>query len=150
MADASAAQTARPAAGQRGLTSGPPDEAEIDSYIAVHPDNTVTIFAGYVDLGQGGPTALRQIAAEELDLDFDQVLTVRMDTFVSTNGFTAASRTAGIGGTQLRAAAAEARRALLTLASERLKAPVRELSVAKGVVSVKADPQRSISYGALL
>ena len=109
---------------QRGLVSGPPDPAQVDSYVAIHPDNTATIFAGYVELGQGGPTALRQIAAEELDLDLDQVKDVRADTFVSTNGFTAASRTAGIGGTELRAAAAEARRVLLDLASERLKAPV--------------------------
>src|SRR5438876_8218035 len=144
----SVAETASAQAGGatvvRGVLSGPPDEAEIDSYIAVHPDNTVTIFSGYVDLGQGGPTALRQIAAEELDLDFNQVLTVRMDTFVSTNGFTAASRTAGIGGTQLRAAAAEARRVLLTLAAERLKVPVQELTVFRGVVSVTTDAARSV------
>ena len=145
-----AAQTGRSVVAQRGVVSGPPDEAEIDSFVAVHPDSTVTIFAGYVELGQGGPTALRQVAAEELDLDFDQVSTVRMDTFVSTNGFTAASRTAGIGGTQLRAAAAEARRALLTLASERLKAPIEQLTVTTGVVSLKTDPQRSVSYGELL
>src|SRR5262245_23686890 len=150
MAEVSPAQTGRPAGVLRGIVSGPPDEAEIDSYIAVHPNNIVTIFAGYVELGQGGPTALRQIAAEELDLDFDQVSDVRMDTFVSTNGFTAASRTAGIGGTQLRAAAAEARRVLLTLASERLKVPMQELAVAKGVVSLKSDPTRAISYGELL
>ena len=61
------------AAAQRGLVSGPPDPAQVDSYIAIHPDNTATIFAGYVELGQGGPTALRQVAAEELDLDLDQV-----------------------------------------------------------------------------
>jgi nicotinate dehydrogenase subunit B len=150
MAETASAQAGATAATRRGVLSGPPDEAEIDSYIAVHPNNTVTIFSGYVDLGQGGPTALRQIAAEELDLDFDQVLTVRVDTFVSTNGFTAASRTAAIGGTQLRAAAAEARRVLLTLAAERLKTPVQELTVAKGVVSVRTDSARSISYGELL
>src|SRR5438128_3605243 len=137
VAETASAQAGGTAAARRGILSGPPDEAEIDSYIAVHPDNTVTIFSGYVDLGQGGPTALRQIAAEELDLDFDQVLTVRADTFVSTNGFTAASRTAAIGGTQLRAAAAEARRVLLTLAAERLKVPVQELTVFRGVVSVR-------------
>jgi CO/xanthine dehydrogenase Mo-binding subunit len=150
MADMLAAQTARTVVEKRGVVSGPPDAAEIDAYLAVHPDNTVTLFTGYVELGQGGPTALQQIAAEELDLDFDQVSTVRMDTFVTTDGFTAASRTAGIGGTQLRAAAAEARRTLLTLASERLKAPIDQLTVIKGVVSVKTDRQRSVSYGDLL
>ena len=135
---------------QRGVVSGPPDPAQIDSYIAIHPDNTATLFAGYVELGQGGPTALRQVAAEELDLDLDQVKDVRADTFVSTNGFTAASRTAGIGGTEIRAAAAEARRVLVTLASERLKAPASDLVVAKGVVSVRGNAQRSVTYAELL
>ena len=135
---------------QRGVVSGPPDPAQVDSYVAIHPDNTATIFAGYVELGQGGPTALRQVAADELDLDLDQVKDVRADTFVSTNGFTAASRTAGIGGTELRAAVAEARRVLLSLASERLKAPVQDLTVTKGVVSVRADAKRSVTYADLL
>src|SRR5882672_7505737 len=83
--------------GERGVKSGPPDPGEVDSYLAVHANNTATLFAGYVDLGQGGPTALRQIAAEELDLEFGQVLMASNDTFVTTNGFTAASRTIGIG-----------------------------------------------------
>jgi nicotinate dehydrogenase subunit B len=135
---------------QRGVTSGPPDEAEVDAFIAVNPDNTVTIYAGYVEIGQGGPTALRQIAAEELDLDFDQVLTVRNDTFVCTNGLTAASMTVAIGGTKLRAAASEARRVLLTLAAERLNTPIQDLVVAQGVVSVRSAPHRTVSYGDLL
>jgi CO/xanthine dehydrogenase Mo-binding subunit len=145
-----AAQAPLTAAGARGAVSGPPDEAELDSYIAVHPNNTVTIFSGYVELGQGGPTALRQIAAEELDLDFDQVQTVRNDTFVCTNGATYASMTVGVGGVKLRAAAAEARRVLLSLAAERLGAAVEELIVVRGVVAVKSAPQRSITYGDLL
>jgi nicotinate dehydrogenase subunit B len=132
------------------VKSGPPDPAEVDSYLAVHPNNTATLFAGYVDIGQGGPTALLQIAAEELDLEFSQVSMADNDTFVCTNGFTAASRSIGIGGVEVRAAAAEARRALLTLASERLKAPVQDLVVAKGVVSVKNDARRSVTYGELL
>jgi hypothetical protein len=47
-------------------------------------------------------------------------------------------------------AAAEARRVLLSLASERLKVPVQDLTVARGVVSVRRDPQRSVTYGELL
>ena len=38
-AETVAAQSTAPA---RGSVSGPPDDAEIDSYIAVHPNNTVT------------------------------------------------------------------------------------------------------------
>jgi CO/xanthine dehydrogenase Mo-binding subunit len=134
----------------RGLVSGPPDPNEVDSYIAINADNTATIYSGYAELGQGGPTALLQIAAEELDLDFDQVKTVTVDTFVSTNGLTLASRTAAIGGNETRAAAAEARRVLLELASARLDAPVDDLGVAKGVVAVRGDPRRSVTYADLV
>src|SRR6516225_1363407 len=149
--EALTAQPPLPApASPRGVVSGPPDEAQLDSYFAIHPNNTVTIFSGYVELGQGGPTALRQIAAEELGLDFEQVLTVRNDTFVCTNGATYASMTVGVGGVKLRAAATEARRALLTLASERLRVPLEDLNVEKGVVRTKSDPQRSVTYGELL
>jgi CO/xanthine dehydrogenase Mo-binding subunit len=150
LGDVPAARGLGAAALARGVLSGPPDDAEVDSYLAVHADNTVTIFSGYVELGQGGPTALRQIAAEELDLEFGQVSTVQDDTFVSTDGFTAASMTVAVGGTKLRAAAAEARRVLLGLASEKLGAPLMDLEVKQGVVSVKGDAQRSTTYGDLL
>ena len=152
LADRAAAQAPGDRASDvpRGLVSGPPDPGQVDSYIAIHPDNTATLYTGYVELGQGGPTAMRQVAAEELDLDLEQVKTVRVDTFVSTNGFTAASRTAAIGGTETRAAAAEARRVLLEMASERLKTPVRDLVIAKGVVSARSDPQRSVTYAELV
>jgi len=152
IADTAAAQAQGGGASdvQRGLVSGPPDPGQVDSYIAIHPDNTATIYTGYVELGQGGPTALRQIAAEELDLDIDQVKDARVDTFVSTNGFTAASRTAAIGGTETRAAAAEARRVLLEMASERLKTPMRDLTVTRGVVSVRSDPRRTVTYADLV
>jgi CO/xanthine dehydrogenase Mo-binding subunit len=145
------ARGGRAAAVRRGLVSGPPDPTQVDSYIAIHADNTATIYCGYVELGQGGPTALRQVAAEELDLDFEQVKTAPVvDTFASTDGFTAASRTAAIGGTEIRAAAAEARRVLLELGAERLGAGVEELTVTKGVVSVGGNTRRSVTYADLV
>src|ERR1700756_2758718 len=44
-AETLAAQSAAKIQGARGTVSGPPDDAEIDSYIEVHPNNTVTIFS---------------------------------------------------------------------------------------------------------
>jgi CO/xanthine dehydrogenase Mo-binding subunit len=134
---------------RRGVVAGPPARDEIDSYIAIHPDNTATIYTGYVELGQGGPTAILQVAAEELELGFDQVRAARVDTSVSTEGFTAAARTAAVGCTETRAAAAEARRALLMAASAELMEPVENLTVAAGVVSVQSDPRRSVTYADL-
>ena len=46
-----------------------PDPALLDSWIAIHPNNTATILIGKVELGQGTTTGMLQIAGEELDLD---------------------------------------------------------------------------------
>ena len=109
----------------RPLVAGPPDQKLIDTWIAIHADSTATIFIGFVELGQGASTALLQIAAEELDLEMSQVSSVRLDTHVTPNqGATVASASIDRGGPQIRAAAAEARLALLTLASAKLDAPI--------------------------
>ncbi|MCL2430867.1 MAG: molybdopterin-dependent oxidoreductase, partial [Alphaproteobacteria bacterium] len=121
--------------------SASPDPGEIDSWIAVHADNTASVVFGKCELGQGSTTGMLQIAGEELDLDMSQLSAVRLDTHVTPDqGATTSSSTIERGGPQLRAAAAEARRALLRLASARLDAPVSELTVEKGVVSVVGQP----------
>jgi CO/xanthine dehydrogenase Mo-binding subunit len=130
---------------------GPPDPGLIDSWVAVHADNTATIIFGKCELGQGNTTGMLQIAGEELDLDIGQLAAVRLDTHVTPDqGATSSSSSIERGGPQLRAAAAEARAALLRLAAARLNAPVDALSVASGVVSVAGNPGRAVKYGELL
>jgi len=46
----------------------------------VGEDNTVTVFTGKAELGQGILTALTQIAADELDVGIEQVRMVSADT----------------------------------------------------------------------
>ena len=69
----------------RGTVAGPPDAKQIDTWIAIHADNTATVYIGFAELGQGASTALLQVAAEELDLDLTQVKTVQLDTTVTPN-----------------------------------------------------------------
>src|SRR5580700_1103479 len=115
---------------------GPPDAKLIDTWLAIHADNTATIFIGFAELGQGNSTALLQVAAEELDMEMSQLKTVRLDTNVTPNqGGTYSSASIQRGGPQVRTAAAEARQALLQLASKKLNSPVSGLTVSKGVVS---------------
>jgi nicotinate dehydrogenase subunit B len=98
-----------------------PDPELLDSWIAVHADNTATVFMGKVELGQGTTTGMLQIAAEELDLAMSQVSAARVDTNVTPNqGPAVASLSIMDNGPQLRAAAAEARQALLRLAAARI------------------------------
>jgi nicotinate dehydrogenase subunit B len=135
----------------RGAVAGPPDPKLIDTWLAIHSDNTATVFIGFADLGQGASTALLQIAAEELDLDLSQVKSVGLDTNITPNqGGTYSSASVNRGGPQIRAAAAEARQALLQLAAKKLEAPVDRLVVSKGVVSVNGTPGRTVTYGEVL
>jgi nicotinate dehydrogenase subunit B len=150
LGDLSIAQE-RARSGVRAAAPGPPDAKLIDTWIAIHADNTATVYIGYVELGQGASTALLQIAAEELDLDMSQVSAVRNDTHVTPNqGATVASAAIERGGPTIRSAAAEARQALLALASQRLGVPADRLTVLSGVVSVAGDSTKSVKYGELL
>ncbi len=140
-----------PAMAARGDAAGPPDPSMINSWIAVHADSTATIYLGKGEFGQGNTTGLLQIAGEELDLDMSQLKWVALDTNVTPNqGATVSSSSIHRGGPQARAAAAEARQALLALASTRLGVQAGSLVVAKGVVSIDGHPTQSVTYGELL
>jgi nicotinate dehydrogenase subunit B len=137
------------AAGAR--TPDRPDAAQLDSWLAVSRNGTVTAFTGRVDFGQRKRTAFAQIVAEELDVPFESVVMVMGDTSRTVNqGASTASDGILNGARPLRHAAAEARRVLLELASKKFGVPAPELSVANGVVSVAADPSKKISYAELI
>jgi len=127
------------------------DLRQIDTWLAIHSDNTATVYIGFAELGQGASTALLQVAAEELDLDMSQVKSVPLDTNVTPNqGGTYSSAAINRGSPQIRTAAAEARLALLQLASARLNVPVERLQVTRGSVSVTGGTGQSVSYGELI
>jgi len=144
---------AQAAAAARGAAAGPPDPKQIDTWLAVHSDNTATVYVGYVELGQGSTTSLLQISAEELDLDMSQVSTVRLDTNLTPNqGGTYSSSSIARGSPAIRTAAAEARQALLQMAAQKLGAPIERLVVSKGVVTVggMGGESSSVTYGELV
>ena len=60
------------------------DAARLDAWLAIHPDNTATLFTGKIEQGNGSPNALAQIAAEELDFPFERLSVVMGTTSGST------------------------------------------------------------------
>jgi CO/xanthine dehydrogenase Mo-binding subunit len=127
------------------------DPASLDSWLKVAQDGSVTVFTSKVDLGTGIETALTQIVADELDVPFKKIKMDVGDTAKTINqDGTWGSRTIERGGPQLRQAAAAARRELLKLASKRLGAPVENLTVTDGVVSVVGNASKKVSYGTLI
>ena len=142
------AQVAKSAELPRSIQSNP----DLDRWIRIDPDRTITIFSGKVEIGQGIGTAVAQITAEELDVALDKICLGVMATDHSPDeGLTAGSMSVEMSGNALRVAAAEARHYLLSLAHEVLEAEVaaEALIVEDGVVR---DPVsgRETDYWALM
>src|SRR5579872_213919 len=106
-----------PAPGGRGPATAPP-APEVDGFLAVHADGTVTIFTSKVDVGTGLATAFRQTAAEELGIPVERFKVVEGDTATTPNhGGTGGSSGIPRGAADIRRVAATARQALLDMAA---------------------------------
>ena len=135
----------------QATASGEPDPTQLDSWIAIREDGTITVFTSKVELGTGIETALAQIAAEELDVSWRKIKVDMGDTEKTIDqATTSGSRTIERAGPQIRQAAAAARKELLRLASEKLGAPAEKLTVRDGVVGVTGNPSKRISYAQLV
>ncbi len=130
---------------------GLPRPDQLDSYLAIAPDGGVTVFFGKIDGGQGLDVAIAQIVAEELDVAPGRVRVEMGDTRHSVNQG-GASNASGIsqGAIPLRHAAAEARLLLVEAAAQAWAVPTTALLVQDGVISVRTDPARRTTYGALI
>src|SRR5947207_2786592 len=134
-----ASSIAQVVAGADRALGKPLDVNDVDGFLAVNPDSSITVYCGKVDLGQGLRIAIRQMAAEELGLDVGAITLIEGDTALTPDqGPTAGSSGIMRGGVQIRQAAATAREALLRLASERTGKPANELECAGGMVRSKS------------
>jgi CO/xanthine dehydrogenase Mo-binding subunit len=128
-----------------------PDYRQLDSWIVIHQDNTATFYVGKTDCGQGTGTAFRQMMADELDIAYDKTACIMGSTDITVDqGGSGGSDAIQTDGWPMRRVAAEARRVLLEMASARFAVPVAALAVSDAVITVKADPSRRVTYGALI
>ena len=58
---------------------------ELDTWIRIHADGTVTLRTGKVEIGLGIKTAIAMIGAEELDVSIDRIRVRTADTASSPN-----------------------------------------------------------------
>jgi nicotinate dehydrogenase subunit B len=135
-----------------------PDINQIDSWITLGADNTVTLKMSQIEVGNGITTGFLQVLAEELDMDISQMYYGRYEnqpTFAPHADTWIAVSTGGEGGSnamsgqgpKIRNVGALVRGALLSMASAKLGVPVAQLSVDKGVVS---GGGQSVKYGDLM
>ncbi len=108
----------------------------LQAWVRIAPDGRITVLTGRVELGQGVLTAMRQIAADELDIAPDSLTLLSGDTAETANeGVTAGSQSIRFGGEALGIACADVRATLLRVAAEAWNQPAATLTVADGVIS---------------
>ena len=135
-----------------GVATRPPLKGDqLSSYITIEADGTVVAYYGKIDGGQGLGTAIAQMVAEEIDVAYERVRVVMGDSALTLDmGGASAAIGVSHGGTMLRRTAAETRRLLVEMASEKLGVPASQLTVTDGVVHAVADNAKRVSYAELI
>ncbi len=148
--DAAAAERLTAALGSPGGDSGPPTPTDqIAAWLHIGADDSVTVFTGKVEIGQGIRTSLAQELAEELRVPLASVQMVMGDTDLTPYDMgTFGSMSTPRMGPLLRKAGASARELLIGLAAARWNVARTSVEAADGRV-VHAATGRSASYGQL-
>jgi len=130
---------------------------EANAFVNIGADNTVTVVAKHLEMGQGAYTGLATLVAEELDADWSQVRVVGAPVDAKRYGNKALGGGQGTGGSTsiassydlMREAGAKARAMLVAAAATQWNVPAAEITVSKGVVSHAAS-KKSAKFGALV
>jgi isoquinoline 1-oxidoreductase subunit beta len=130
-------------------SEGPAKEADINAYVTIAPDNSVTIMSKVPEIGQGIKTSLPMIVAEELDADWSTVHIVQapLDAKLYGAQFAGGSFSTPLNWEPLRRAGAAARAMLITAAALTWKVPESQITTSAG--KVMASDGRSMTYGQL-
>lgn len=121
---------------------------DINGYIKIGDTGMVTIYSPNPEIGQNVRTSMPMIVAEELDVDWKNVVVEQapLNTGFYQNQFAGGSLSIRLSWNALRMAGATGRRMLLEAAAKEWGIPVSELMVSQGVIKEKSG-ERSITYG---
>ncbi|MBB4515563.1 xanthine dehydrogenase family protein molybdopterin-binding subunit [Paraburkholderia fungorum] len=143
--------------GRRALAATMPDATFApNAFLRVAPDNSVTVIAKHVEMGQGAYTGIATIVAEELDANWQDVRVESAPADAKRYANLAFGTIQGTGGSsamanswmQLREAGAKARAMLVSAAAAQWQVPASELTTLDGSVH-HAATNRTATYGSL-
>jgi aerobic carbon-monoxide dehydrogenase large subunit len=118
--------------------------------VKVGADGKIYVFTGAASQGQGQETALGQICADYLGVDFNNVRVVTGDSAGIPHGVgTFASRVMVTAGNAIAQAAQQVREKALQLAATKLECSSDDLSIVNGEVFVKGSAEKKITLKAL-
>jgi isoquinoline 1-oxidoreductase beta subunit len=129
----------------------PPSEwFDINAYIKIGDNGLVTLYSPNPEIGQNVKTSMPLIVAEELDVDWNDVVVEQADlnTIKYNRQLAGGSQSIRQGWQGLRMAGATGRSMLMAAAAKEWGVPISELTTSNGFVKHAAN-DRSIGYGAL-
>lgn len=123
---------------------------DYNAFVHIGEDGKVTAMVGKIEMGQGIITSFPQMIADELDTPLESINMIMGDTELTPyDAGTWGSLSTRALGPQLMAAMAEARMVLLEMGAKQLNTSVENLAVENGVIYLKNDKSKKISYGQL-
>ena len=128
----------------------PEEWFDVNAFLKIGDNGVVTIMSPNPEIGQNVKTSMPMIVAEELDVDWKNVVVEQAgyDIKKYTRQLAGGSQSIRQGWQSLRMAGATARRMLLETAAQQWGVPVEELTTDAGVVKHEKSGQ-SIGYGEL-
>jgi CO/xanthine dehydrogenase Mo-binding subunit len=117
-----------------------------EAHILLRKDGKIRLAAGVVDFGQGSKTVLSQIAAETLDIPFEEFQVGVVDTAIDPFGGTSSSsRVTMQGGKAVYEASLKAREELLRLGGHLLEVDPQDLEISGGIIRSKSHPETQVT-----
>ena len=126
----------------------PKEWFELNSYIKIGENGVVTLMAPNPEFGQNVKTSLPMLLAEELDVDWKNVIVEQADFIPKRfeRQFTGGSTAIQTAWKPLRTAGATARQMLVTAAAQTWKVPAGEITTEGGVLHHKESGKKA-GYG---
>ncbi len=129
---------------------------EPNAFVSIGADNSVTVIAKHLEMGQGTYTGLATLVAEELDAAWSQITVKPAPADANRYNNLLWGSTQGTGGStaiansfvQMRKAGAAAREMLVGAAAEQWGVSTSDVTVRDGIVRHQAT-ERSVTFGEL-
>jgi isoquinoline 1-oxidoreductase beta subunit len=138
----------KPAAAIAAGPEMPESWVPVNAFLQIGDNGVVTIYSPNPEIGQNVKTSMPMIIAEELDVDWNNVIVEQagLDTEKYTRQLAGGSQSIRHGWKSLRTAGATARHLLMAAAATELAVPVEELRTENGIIY--HDPSdRQLGYG---
>lgn len=128
----------------------PKEWFELNNYIKIGENGIVNLQSPNPEFGSNIKTSMPMILADELDVDWEQVVVEQADFFLKRfeRQFTGGSQGIRQGWKPLRTAGATARQMLINAAAQTWGVPAAEITTEAGVLSHKSSGKKA-SYGEL-